>query len=176
MKRWKRLYLYATAAILTLLGLTITPTLKNKEESPIVTTPGTTTVTKVIDGDTFRVATDEGTATIRMIGIDTPETKDPRRPVECFGQEASDKLKELIEGQTVRLEPDPTQDDKDKYGRLLRYVFLNETNINKQMIAEGYAFEYTYQIPYQQQAEFQQAERDAEAAQKGLWAADICGE
>lgn len=79
-------------------------------------------VTKVVDGDTVAVDIDGVSETIRLIGINTPETKDPRKSVECFGIQASKKAEELLAGQLVELEKDETQDERDKYGRLLRYV------------------------------------------------------
>jgi len=101
-------------------------------------------VVKVVDGDTIDVSINGKTERIRLIGINTPETVDPRKPVECFGKEASDKAKTLLGGMKVYLESDITQGELDKYSRLLRYVFLeNGTNFNLLMIKEGYAYEYT---------------------------------
>lgn len=132
-------------------------------------------VVKVIDGDTITVQKDGASETLRLVGINTPETVDPRKPVECFGQEASNKAKQLLGGKQVRLEADPTQGERDKYGRLLRYVFLADgTFYNKVMIQEGYAYEYTYDLPYKYQAEFKQAEQEAKAANRGLWADGVC--
>ncbi len=133
------------------------------------------TVVSVIDGDTIQVLIDTKKETLRLIGIDTPETVDPRKSVQCFGKEASAKAKALLSGKPVRLESDPTQGERDKYQRLLRYVFLEDgTNFNKLMISEGFAHEYTYNIPYKYQTEFKQAQKEAEAAKKGLWADDAC--
>ena len=88
-------------------------------------------VTKVVDGDTIEVQFEGVKETIRFIGIDTPETKDPRKPVQCFGQEASNKMKELVENKQVILESDPSQGELDKYGRLLRFLFLPDgTNVS----------------------------------------------
>lgn len=133
-------------------------------------------VIKVIDGDTINVEINGKVETLRLIGIDTPETVDPRKPVQCFGVEASNKAKEILNGKSVSLEADSTQGEKDKYGRLLRYIFLEDgSNFNKMMISEGYAYEYTYQSnPYKYQAEFKQAQKDAEAGKKGLWADNAC--
>lgn len=135
-----------------------------------------TTVTKVIDGDTIEVLIDGQKQKVRVIGINTPETVDPRRPVECFGKEASDNAKSLLLNQTVKLESDPTQADKDKYGRLLRYMFLPDgTDFGLTMIKEGYAYEYTYDIPYKYQKEYKAAQKEAESGQKGLWSNTSCG-
>lgn len=132
-------------------------------------------VTSVTDGDTIEVDIDGTKQKLRLIGIDTPETVDPRKPVECFGREASDKMKELVLGKRVKLEADSTQSDKDKYGRLLRYVFLDDdTFINKAMIEQGFAYEYTYQKPYQYQQDFKQSEQEAKDAKRGLWADGVC--
>ncbi len=132
-------------------------------------------VSKVIDGDTINLIVNNKKETIRLIGINSPETQDPRKPVECFGKEASLKAREILSNKKVRVESDPTQGDKDKYNRLLRYVFLEDgTNFNKLMIEEGYAFEYTYNIPYKYQIEFKKAQKDAELNKKGLWADGAC--
>lgn len=132
-------------------------------------------VISVIDGDTIQVVIDSKKETLRLIGIDTPETVDPRKPVQCFGKEASAKAKSLLSGKSVRLESDPTQGERDKYQRLLRYVFLEDgANFNKLMISEGYAHEYTYNVPYKYQSEFRQTQKEAEENKRGLWADDAC--
>ena len=154
---------------------TTTPLPNTTQTPPLTQKSNLYQVVKVIDGDTIVVKIDGKDEVIRLIGINTPETVDPRRPVECFGREASDKAKEILTGKKVFLEADPTQADRDKYGRLLRYVFLEDgTNFNKLMIMEGFAFEYTYYIPYKYQSEFKEAERKAREAKKGLWADDAC--
>lgn len=132
-------------------------------------------VTKIVDGDTIKVDIGGTIETVRMIGVDTPEIKDPRKTVQCFGKEASARTKELLENQMVKLEADSTQNDRDKYSRLLRYIYLeNGTFINKKLIEEGYAFEYTYQIPYLYQAEFKAAQKLAETNNLGLWNENNC--
>ncbi len=132
-------------------------------------------VVEVIDGDTLDVDLSGKVVRLRLIGIDTPETKDPRKPIECFGQEASARAYELLNSQAVELEADPSQDDQDQYGRLLRYVWLPDGRLfNEEMIAQGYAFEYTYRVPYKYQAEFKAAEQAAREAQHGLWSAMSC--
>lgn len=96
-------------------------------------------VTRVIDGDTIEL---ENGKRACYIGIDTPETVDPREPVQCFGTESAKMNKELIEGKTVRLEKDVT--DRDKYGRLLCYVFLDDLFVNLELVKQGFAFSYSY--------------------------------
>lgn len=134
-------------------------------------------VTAVVDGDTLKAEADGQMETIRLIGIDTPEVVDPRRPVQCFGQEASQKAKDILLNQRVRLVADATQSERDKYGRLLRYVFLEDgTSFNQLMIEEGYAHEYTYDSnPYQYQSDFLTAERLAREGKRGLWNEQTCG-
>jgi micrococcal nuclease len=132
-------------------------------------------VIKVVDGDTLSLSINGQTETIRLIGINTPETVDPRKPVECFGKQASDKAKSLLSGQEVALETDPSQGERDKYDRLLGYIFFSDgTFFNKLMIQEGYAYEYTYNVPYKYQAEFKQSEQEAKLAKRGLWADGAC--
>lgn len=132
-------------------------------------------VTDVVDGDTLKVNINGTVETLRLIGLDTPETVDPRKEVQCFGKEASNKAKELLTGKKIRLEKDATQGDKDKYGRTLAYIYT-EGGIfyNKYMIEQGYAHEYTYNTPYKYQAEFKQAQKIAEANKVGLWSPTTC--
>lgn len=128
-------------------------------------------VIEVVDGDTIKVLMNNKEETVRPIGIDTPEVADPRIPVQCFGVEASNKAKELLTGKNVILESDATQGERDKYGRLLRYVFLEDgTNFNKLMIEEGYAHEYTYKDnQYKYRNEFIEKEKEARENKRGLW-------
>jgi micrococcal nuclease len=162
----------------------IAPTRSADRPSPtaVTTTEGwpagteRATVTRVIDGDTIDVRLNNQVVRIRLIGIDTPETVDPRTAVQCFGKEASNYATELLSGQTVGLEADSSQGDKDTYGRLLRYIWLTDGRLfNLQTIAAGYAHEYTYRLPYKYQAQFKDAERHAREAAIGLWSPDTCG-
>lgn len=126
-------------------------------------------VTKVIDGDTIELETGEK---VRYIGVDTPETVDPRRPVGCFGKEASNKNKELVEGKRVILEAD--KEDKDKYGRLLRYIFLPIENgqilfIDDYLIREGYGKLLIIPPDVKYQDQFTQAQMEARENRRGLW-------
>ncbi len=144
---------------------------------PVTLPAGYFRVTKVVDGDTIAIDMNGRTETLRLIGINTPETVDPRRPVECFGKEASAKAKAVLTGVRVRVEGDSSQDARDKYGRMLAYVFLDDgTNFNELMIREGYAYEYTYHFPYKYQREFKEAQRMAKEGGMGLWADGACGE
>jgi micrococcal nuclease len=132
-------------------------------------------VIRVIDGDTIEVLLNDKKERVRIIGIDAPETVDPRQAVECFGKEASNFAKTFLNVETVLLESDPTQDDKDVYGRLLRYVFVNEgVDFGKLMITQGYAHEYTYDLPYKYQKEYVASEKRANEEKIGLWDISVC--
>lgn len=133
-------------------------------------------VLKVIDGDTIEVSVGNQTEKIRFIGIDTPETVDPRKTVQCFGKEASNKTKALLSGKRVLLEADPTQGNRDKYKRLLRYVYtLEGIMVNKLLISEGFAHEYTYMSnPYKYQNDFKLAQKMARDNKRGLWDDNSC--
>ncbi|MDP3899665.1 MAG: thermonuclease family protein [bacterium] len=135
------------------------------------------TVVRVIDGDTIDVRYGTKVERVRLIGIDTPEVVDPRKPVECFGEEASFQAEELLIDRKVYLEIDPSQDERDKYDRLLRYVRTADgVFYNLEMIKQGYAYEYTYQLPYKYQKEFKEAQNYARANKLGLWAPGVCTE
>lgn len=132
-------------------------------------------VTHVADGDTIHISMNGKDEKVRLIGINTPETVDPRRPVECFGKEASTRMKEIANGKIVRLEYDPTQSTRDTYGRILAYVFLEDGQmLNRKMVAEGYAYEYTYMTPYKYQKEFRELQTFARTSGRGLWAESTC--
>lgn len=132
-------------------------------------------VTKVTDGDTIHIEMEGRDEVVRFIGINTPETVDPRRPVQCFGKEASKRMKELAGGRIVRLEYDESQSTRDAYDRLLAYVYLEDGQmLNRKMIAEGYAYEYTYIKPYKYQKEFRDLQVLARTSERGLWAKDTC--
>jgi micrococcal nuclease len=132
-------------------------------------------VESITDGDTFAVNLDGVVKKVRIIGIDTPETKAPRQPVECFGQQATEKLATLIGDRYVALATDPTQANQDRYGRLLRYVYLEDgTDVGLVMIAGGFATEYTYQTPHQKQAEYLAAQAEAKTNNAGFWNPETC--
>ena len=138
------------------------------------TAPGTLhgpyPVVRAVDGDTIRVNRNGEEIVIRFIGLDTPETVAPDRPVECFGPEASARTKELVEGGQVWLEYDEASGLTDKYDRTLAFVWLDrQTMLNELLIAEGYAEEVTYTDGYAHQRDFQDAERAAQSAGIGLW-------
>ena len=131
----------------------------------------------VVDWDTIKVKDSTDTEySVRMIGLDSPESYATRFGyTECFWKEASEHLKELLkDADRVTLETDPTQWEFDKYDRMLAYVFLDWVNINQKMIADGYWWEYTYNLPYKYQTEFKKAQKTAETNNLWLWAENAC--
>lgn len=146
------------ASLLIALAFFPVVTLSASEDRVIVTT--------VVDGDTFKVQLDK-VESVRIIGIDTPETVHPSKPVQCFGKEASAKLKELLQGKEVALEKNPAE-DRDKYDRLLRYVNLDGVDIGAKMIEEGYAFSYK-QYPHPRLEAYNTLEQAAREENRGLW-------
>lgn len=133
------------------------------------------TVTRVVDGDTVEVTADGGgEVTVRVLGIDTPETKDPRRPVQCWGPEASQFAADTLLDRPVRVVGDPTQASRDPYGRLLAYVYLPDgSNFSVLAAAAGAARAYVYDVPDTAHPVIVAAQDDARAAGRGLWGA--CG-
>ncbi len=125
----------------------------------------------VKDGDTIEVEINGSRKIVRYIGIDTPESIDPRRPVECFGKEASNINRSLVENQLVQLEKDVSE--TDKYGRLLRYVYLGGIFVNRYLVEEGFANASAYPPDIKYQEDLESSEEDARISNKGLWGA--CG-
>ena len=124
-------------------------------------------VTRVVDGDTIVL---ERIGKVRLIGIDTPETVDPRRPIQRFGREASAFMHRLVDGKRVRVEYDWNR--KDKYNRTLAYIYLLDgTFVNAEIIRHGYGFAYT-RYPFKYLEQFRKLEREARERNLGLWAPD----
>lgn len=116
-------------------------------------------VIRVVDGDTFII---ENGARVRVIGINAPEMKTP------YGQPAKEHLISLIDGKMVDLQPDHISADKDVYGRLLRYVYLEGVDINKKMVSDGYAIAFL-KYPFDKEAEYKAEEGKAKSASLGIW-------
>lgn len=143
-------------------------------QEAVETATSTIRATRVVDGDTIEIFQYGKYEKIRMLGIDTPESVDPRKPVQCFAKEATARLKELIMEKDLILTPDMTNDDRDKYGRLLRYVALTDgTSVNAEMIRQGYAYAYI-KFPFEQRAEYLKLQTEARDAGRGLWATTTC--
>jgi len=135
---------------------------------------GTPVVREVVDGDTIVVRVGDTDEKVRLLGIDTPETKDPRKPVQCFGAEASARTKELLPvGTTVQLVRDV--EERDRYDRLLAYVYRAGDGlfVNLELARGGYADLLTYPPNLAHTSDFQQAVAEARQEQRGLWRA--CG-
>jgi micrococcal nuclease len=129
----------------------------------------------VFDGDTLEVDIAGKIERVRLIGIDSPELENSQKQADCYANEAKQEMKNLVSGKQVLLKNDPTQDNRDIYNRLLRYVYLNGLNINNKMISAGFAYEYTYKNnPYIYQLEFKTAQAEARSGKLGLWADNIC--
>ena len=133
-------------------------------------------VTTVVDGDTIKVTSRGFETTVRLIGIDTPETRKPNTPVQCFGPAASARAKKLLPtGSSVRLVTDDSQDTRDRFGRLLAYVYRagrsGVSSVNYALVATGYARAYIFDEsrPFRFQSLFVAAERRARSARRGLW-------
>ena len=126
----------------------------------------TSLVTRVIDGDTIEL---ENGQVVRYLLIDTPETVHPEKPVECFGPEATERNRQLVEGRRVRLEKDVT--DRDAYGRLLRYVYIDEAMVQGELIREGYGYVYSRQPDVKYLRDIAALEREAREQGAGLWMA-----
>jgi endonuclease YncB( thermonuclease family) len=125
-------------------------------------------VVSVIDGDTFDINLRGKIERVRLLAIDTPETKDPRKPVQCFGIEATNKLKSLIGNKFVKLVDDRTQGNRDKYKRLLRYAYDRKVFINAEMVKQGFALSYK-EYPTKFLAAFNKYEQQAREKGLGLW-------
>jgi micrococcal nuclease len=137
----------------------------------MTTQPGLYTIQRYVDGDTIAVDMNGTSETIRFIGIDTPETHKPNTPVQCYGPAAAAYTQSRIRqaGGKVRLVADSLNTNRDRYNRLLRYVYLpDNTNLNQEIVRNGYGFYYPF-FPFSKKAEFEQAEKAAIAENKGLW-------
>lgn len=163
-----------------------TTTTTSSEEPPPASTstttrrPSTTTarprhaylVSDVVDGDTIKLTRTHGggTVTVRVLGIDTPETRDPRRGVGCYGPEASAWATRTLLGRSVAIATDSTQDVRDRYGRLLAYVRLpNGADYSTLAVRTGHAKHYVYNTPVSRASQLQAAEHSARANRRGLW-------
>ena len=138
---------------------------------PVIQSPDLTTlpiykVVRVVDGDTFSATNGKEKTKIRLIGVDTPETVHPNKPVEAYGIEASRFLKNLLKGEEVYLKIT----SKDKYGRTLAYVYRCPDGlfVNAEIIRQGYGHAYT-KFPFEYMEQFRQLEKFARDNQKGLW-------
>ena len=128
-------------------------------------------VTRVVDGDTIKVRVRNRTETVRLIGIDTPETKRPGTPVECGGKAATREMRRLAEGRRVELISDPTQDRRDRYDRLLAYAEAAGRDVGEEILRAGWAAPYVYDRPFLRLGRYRAAAREARGRGRGLWRA-----
>ena len=139
-----------------------------EKSSPAAKTARTATVLRVVDGDTILVRGTGGrNERVRYIGVDTPESVKPNSPVECFGHEASDFNKSLVQGKRVRLVPD--HEAEDKYGRSLAFVYVGDTLVQSELLRNGYARTLEIAPNTSKAAYFAGLERVAIRTRKGLW-------
>ena len=138
-------------------------------QTAVINQPGLYTIDHFVDGDTVAVQMGDTVETIRMIGIDTPETHRPNTPVQCYGPAAAAYTKSRIGSQRIRLVSDSQSTNRDRYNRLLRYVYLTDgTNLNQELVARGYAFAYL-SFPFTKSDDFAAAQQSAQDDSKGLW-------
>ncbi len=173
-KRLSRKRIRLLVSILSLLFVFILQATQNADPKSILGTfvqnqPGLYHVTKFVDGDTIDVDMNGKSETIRFIGVDTPETHRPNSPVQCFGEKAAAYTKLLIGASNVRLESDPQGTNRDRYNRLLRYVYLPDgTLVNAEIIKQGYGFA-VLGFPFTKMQEFKSYEQEARDSSRGLW-------
>lgn len=150
------------------------PSTEGTEPSPEIINETLVKIVRVVDGDTVDIDLNGSIERVRLIGIDTPELNRTANQEGCFGEEARNRLTALALGKFLRIETDDLVGERDKYNRLLRYLFTGDENIGHKLIIEGLAREYTYKTPYYYQSQFKEAEKEAEAAGIGLWASGAC--
>jgi micrococcal nuclease len=159
-----------TALIVALVALAqqqgwLSPVHKQLEASQ----PGLYSIDHFVDGDTIAVDMNGKSESIRMIGVDTPETHKPNTPVQCYGPAAAAYTKNLIGSSKVRLESDSLSENRDRYNRLLRYVYLPDGRlVEAELIKNGYGFAYT-SFPFSKSEDFTADQNAAKQAAKGLW-------
>jgi endonuclease YncB( thermonuclease family) len=139
------------------------------ETSLASSNPGLYSINHFIDGDTISVTINGRAESVRLIGVDTPETHKPNTPVQCYGETAAAYTKKLIGWGKVRLGADSLSSNRDRYNRLLRYVYLPDGRLlDELLIQEGYGFAYV-QFPFTKSETFSNDQATARAQQKGLW-------
>jgi micrococcal nuclease len=126
-------------------------------------------VVTVIDGDTIKVELDGRTDTVRLLGIDTPESQRPQTPVECGSKKAAATLRRLVLDRDVVLRGDPTQDAVDRFGRSLAYVEVDGRDAGEAMVASGWAKPYVYRgVEFERVDAYRAAQRGAASRRAGV--------
>ena len=170
----KKLIIYIAAIIYAVIQLLFSKNNSLSKSSVVPTNIPTPTaffgekqtvrVVRVIDGDTIEI---EGKIKVRYVGVNTPELHDPRKPIECFGQAASDENKRLVEGKEIYIQKDVSETDKFK--RLLRYVWVGDMFINDYLVRQGFAQVSTYPPDVKYVSQFLEAQKEAQDNKRGLW-------
>lgn len=143
--------------------------ISHAQQAAVTTQPGLYKVSRFIDGDTVAVSMNGHEEKLRLIGVDTPETHKPNTPVQCYGPAAAAYTKTILENQSIRLVSDEQSTDRDRYGRLLRYIYLTDgTNFNEKLIQTGHAFYYPY-FPFTKSEVFSADQDTAMANNLGIW-------
>jgi micrococcal nuclease len=126
-------------------------------------------VTRVVDGDTIKVSQGGETQTVRYIGVDTPETKRPGTPVQCYGKAASAYNEKLVDGERVKLRFD--RERRDRYGRLLAYVYRKRDGlfVNAALVRKGYARSMPFKPNTAHATQFARLQHKARQSNVGLW-------
>jgi micrococcal nuclease len=160
----KKLFIILVPVILLISYIYVVPSSNKNNNSSAYTYY----VERVVDGDTFQIKFNGKLEKVRLIGVDTPETVNPNVPKEYFGKEASDFTKKMISKKNVRLEFDVQQ--RDKYGRLLCYVYLEDGRmLNEILLEEGYASVMTVPPNVKYSKRFLKLQQDSRNNKKGLW-------
>lgn len=160
MSRRRKAALFSVLTFIVASGVAAYVLIDNNDETE------TYLVTMIIDGDTILLENGES---VRYLGVDTPETHHPVRGLECYGPEATERNRELVGGKLVRLEGDQT--DRDRYGRLLRYVYVDGVFVNAELVEEGYAYSSYYPPDTKYYEQLLALELEAEQEGRGLWGA-----
>lgn len=131
-------------------------------------------VEEVVDGDTLKVRIEGDLETVRLAGVDTPETKDPSKGVECYGPEATEEVKKLLLGANVVLRSDTKQPNRDRYERLLRFIYARDSiDVNGYLVANGYAKVYL-EADSDNKEQYLQLEKEAQKSKLGMWSEKHC--
>jgi micrococcal nuclease len=171
-RRRHKLASFIITLIIVIIAMTQSGWLKNTANTVQQNDPGLYAIDHYVDGDTIAVNMNGTVETIRFIGVDTPETHKPNTPVQCYGPQAAAHTKDVISKfGKVRLQADPLDTNRDRYGRLLRYVYLPDgTLLDEQIIQQGYGFAYL-NFPFSKKDQFAADQQAAQAAKLGLWGA-----
>jgi micrococcal nuclease len=171
-RRRHKLASFIFTLIIVIIAMTQSGWLKNTANTVQQNDPGLYAIDHYVDGDTIAVNMNGTVETIRFIGVDTPETHKPNTPVQCYGPQAAAHTKDVISKfGKVRLQADPLDTNRDRYGRLLRYVYLPDgTLLDEQIIQQGYGFAYL-NFPFSKKDQFAADQQAAQAAKLGLWGA-----